>query len=542
MTTLTGTTRLLRLALRRDRVVLPVWLLGLTALLAAVVASVLGLYATEQERLQAATFAAGDIVTRAFNGPVAGGEPGSLVMLEAFGFVGVLVALMAAQTVVRHTRAEEETGRAELLGAGVVGRHARLTAALVVGGGAALTFGVAAAVVLAVNGLPGRGAVLTGAGFAGVGLVFTGVAAVTAQVAQQARSANAWAGAVLGLAFLLRAVGDAAGRVTEEGDALVSAWPSWLSPLGWGQQVRPFAAGHVGPLVLLAATAVLLAVAAYALTDHRDVGQGMLAVRSGPARAAIGLLRPVGLAWRQQRGVLLAWLIALTVLGAAFGAVGDSTADIGEMSEQFASMLEAFGGGSLVDGYFAFLLRLLGILTAGYTIQALTRLRTEEAAGRLEPLLAAAVPRSRWLLAHVAIAAAGTVVVLLAAGIATGVAYGLVAGDLAGGVGGPLAAASVQIPAALALGAAVVVVFAVRPRWTAAFGWAALTFSFVVGQFGEVLELPQMVANLSPFVHPPLLPAADLDVLPLVVLAAAAAVLTGSAVVAFRRRDLVTAA
>ena len=41
---------------------------------------------------------------------------------------------MAILLVVRHTRAEEETGRAELVGAGVVGRHAPLAAALITAG------------------------------------------------------------------------------------------------------------------------------------------------------------------------------------------------------------------------------------------------------------------------------------------------------------------------------------------------------------------------------------------------------------------------
>jgi ABC-2 type transport system permease protein len=542
MTTLTGTRRLVRLALRRDRVVLPVWIVGLTGLLAAVVTSVLGLYASDRERSEAATFAANDTVTRAFNGPVAGSDPGSLVMSEAFVFVGVLVALMCAQAVVRHTRTEEETGRAELIGAGVVGRHARLTAALAVAFGAALLVGAAAGVVLTASGLPTRGSLLAGAAYAGVGVVFGGVAAVTAQVAEQARAANAWAGGVLGLAFLVRAIGDAAGHVASSGDAVVSAWPSWVSPLGWGQQVRPFAAGHLGPFALTVAAAALLAGIAYVLTDHRDVGQGMRSVRPGPARADTGLLRPLGLAWRQQRGVLLGWLVAMAILGAAFGAVGESTEDISEMSEQFAALLEQFGGGSLVDGYFAFLMRLVAILTAGYTVQALLRLRSEEAAGRLEPLLATAVARPRWLLAQVVLAAAGTAAVLLLAGAAAGVAYGLATGDLAGGVGGPLSAAAVQVPAALALGGGVVLVFGLQPRWTAPVAWGGLAFAFVVGQFGGVLDLPQAVINLSPFVHPPLLPAADLDVTPVVVLLLVAVALAAVGVAAFRRRDLVTAA
>jgi ABC-2 type transport system permease protein len=414
VTTLTGTRRLVRLALRRDRIVAPVWIGSLTVLISAIVGSVVALYATDAERLEAAALAAGNRIARVFDGPAAGTHPGSLGMVEAYGFMAILIGLFSAQLVVRHTRQDEETGRAELVGAGVVGRHARLAAALLVAFGANLVLGgLVTGALIVVNDLPVGGSVLAGGSFAGIGIAFAGVAAVTAQIAEQSRAANAWAGAAIGVAFIVRAIGDAAGRVADSGVEVISAWPSWLSPIGWGQQLRPYGDARPWLLVLFGVTGLVLAAVAFGLTDHRDVGSGMREVPAGPAEASPRLRSPLGLAWRQQRWVLAGWSFSLLVAGAAFGIVGEGADELVGTSEQFQEMLEQFGGGgALVDAYFAFLMRLIGIVAAGYTVQALLRLRTEEAAGRVEPLLATAVSRPRWMLSHAGIAVVGTVVVL----------------------------------------------------------------------------------------------------------------------------------
>ncbi|MFU8841183.1 MAG: anibiotic ABC transporter, partial [Nitriliruptoraceae bacterium] len=205
---LAGTGRLIRLALRRDRIVLTVWLVALLGLLVASVASIVALYGTEEARTQYAVVAATNVVARAFDGPMAGTSLGAIVMTEVFGFLALLTGIMSVQAVVRHTRLEEETGRAELVGAAVVGRDARLVAALVVVG-ADLLLGVLTAVTLVAAGLPLQGSVLAGTALALVGVSFAAVAAVAVQVAGTARGANAIGISAVGLAFLLRAVGDA---------------------------------------------------------------------------------------------------------------------------------------------------------------------------------------------------------------------------------------------------------------------------------------------------------------------------------------------
>src|SRR5690606_8058157 len=130
------------------------------------------------------------------------------------------------------TRLEEQTGRAELIRANVVGRDAPLTAALLV----AVLADIAAAIVvtaLAVgNGFALTGSLLVGAATGATGLAFAGVTAVTVQLSESSRTAAGWAGVVVGVAFALRGLGDMA----EVGGSALS----WTSPFGWASQTAPY--------------------------------------------------------------------------------------------------------------------------------------------------------------------------------------------------------------------------------------------------------------------------------------------------------------
>jgi ABC-2 type transport system permease protein len=230
------------------------------------------------------------------------------------------------------------------------------------------------------------------------------------------------------------------------------------------------------------------------------------------------------------------------VVGVAFGAVGESADDVAGISEQLEELIRQMAaGGELVDLYFALAMGLLGVAVAAFTVQALLRMRGEEAAGRLEPVLATAVPRRAWLASHVAVAAGGTVVLLAAMGAGGAAGYWAVTGDLGTGLGF-LAAALAQIPAVLALGGFVIAVFAVAPRWVTAVGWAAVAVSLVMGQLGAILELPQAVLNVSPFTHVPPVPAEPFAWTPVLILVGTAVALAAVGFVVFQRRDLDTSA
>ena len=224
---MTGLRMLVRLALRRDRVMIPAWVLGLGGAVLATSSSYAELYADEASRREVVATLGSTPATLALYGRIYADSVGGLVAWRLGGIALALAGLMSILIVVRHTRAEEETGRAELVGAGVVGRHAPLAAALLAATLASVALGSWSCSACVAAGLAFTGALALGAGFAAVGLVFGAVAAVTAQVVESARAASGLAIGVLGAAFALRAIGDAGPHAL-----------AWFSPLGWAQAMR----------------------------------------------------------------------------------------------------------------------------------------------------------------------------------------------------------------------------------------------------------------------------------------------------------------
>ncbi|WP_422733289.1 ABC transporter permease [Micromonospora sp. WMMD558] len=539
MSAYTGTGRLARLALRRDRIKLGIWVLGTPLLGVGLAGSVSGVYPDEPSRMQYAETAATSVVARAFNGPIVGVDLGAVVVAETYITLAVLAALVSTFAVVRHTRQNEETGRAELLGAAVVGRYALLTAALLVVVAANVASGVLLGLAFAATGLPLAGSLAAAGAVAGVGVAFTAVAAVTAQLSVTSRGANALAAATVGVAFLLRATGDVLGE--RDGLRVESAWPSWLSPLGWGNQVRAFGGERWWVLALPVALLVAGVAAAFALAGRRDLGAGLLAARRGPARAAAGLLSPTGLLWRLHRGALLGWAVAVVILGFSMGVAADEVNDMIAENPAAAEAIAALGGGTdLVDAFLAAMLGLFALTLGAYVVQALLRTRADESDGILEAVLATAVSRHRWLLTQIAGAVLGAVALMLLAGVSTGLGYGLVAGD---GLGHTLElgwAALLRLPALLVVAGVVTALLGLAPRWSVALSWAVLMAFLLLGQLGAVLDLPQAVLNLSPYTHVPSVPAVDLSVPPLAVLTGVGALLLTAGLAGFRHRDVPT--
>ncbi len=530
MSSLAGNGALVRLALRRDRVILVACIATLVVMVAAAASATVGLYPDVESRVQAGVAVNSMTSTLFMFGPIH--DETSLGALSTFkmGIIGaVAVAVLCLFLVVRHTRTEEETGRLELLGATVVGRQAPLTAALIVAAGTALATGLGMTIGLIAVDLPAAGSALTGLGSACLGLAFAAVAAVTVQLVRSGRAAAGLAGGVLGASYLLRAVGDASSA-----DGL--GWLSWLSPVGWWQQTRPFAGDRWWVLAPLVALALALTALAYALAARRDFASGILPDRPGPDAAAPALRTPLALAWRLQRGTFLAWAAAFAVVGLLVGALVGNVGDF-ITSPEIEDFITRLGGEKLLtDAYLSFELGMAGVLASAYGVQAAMRLRSEETALRVDPVLAGATGRVTWAWSHLAVSLGGTAVLLAIVGLGTGVVAAVQAGD-AGQIWRILGAALVQIPAAWLVVGIVAAAFGLAPRLIAV-GWVALAGFVLLGEIGPLFELDQAVMDLSPFAHVPRLPGGHFTVAPLLWLTAIAAALVGTAVVAFRRRDV----
>ena len=537
MSGFTGTIRLVRLALRRDRITLPAWILGMAAFLWATTAMFADNYAKHPELLRPDTMMVVENPGMRVLGLVTGPSVGGYTLHRDALTLAALAALMSVFAVVRHTRQAEELGRSELLGAGVVGRYASLAAAVTVALAANVVLAVLLGCSMILAGQPATGSMVAGASIALVGVAFTGVAAVTSQLASTTRGATGLAGAGLGAAFMLAAMGNMLGTVDSAALRVTSAWPAWLSPIGWGQQMRPFADNLWWPAALALLSTATLCWLAIALVARRDVGRGMLPERRGAAHASPALLSPAGLVWRLQRGVLVGWGIGLLGFGLVFGALSDQISGLeGAATEWYAT----FGGGAdLLGAYWASMMQMAGTAVAVYVVTLFLRLHHDEARGTLESVLATAVSRLRWLAAYAVNALVGALALLLVFAVAMGLIGGQVVGGTAALLGDLVGAAMVQLPAIGVLGAASVAAVMLLPRWSVALSWALVVGSIFVGpMFGPSLGLPTWLLDLSPFTHVPNAPAADISLAPVLGLALTAALLAVTGVLQLRRRNL----
>ncbi len=522
----TATGSLTRFDLRRDRLRIVVWIVAIVLLVVSTVASVKGLYPNRVELVKAAKASEDNAAAIIFNGPPQNLDTvGGQVAFQTGTYGLILMGLMSIFMLGRLTRGEEEAGRSELLRSLPIGPHALPTAAMITVAVMNVTAGALVALALLALGLPASGSVVFGLSFTLFGLLLTAITSVAAQITENTRVVYGIGGLVLGAAFVVRALGDI-------GDGTIS----WLSPIGWAQKTRPFAGEQWWPFLVIVGATGLFAALAIDLSRRRDLGAGLVQPRSGRAHASPALGRPLGLATRLQRASLIGWSTGLLLLAIAYGSITDSINEFVQDNETLTDIVAAQGHGTLVEQYLAMSFRILALVGAGFAIQSALRIRSEEASTHAEQILATPVSRVRFAVSHLVIAFAGTLVMLFLAGAAFGASDAAVTGDL-DAIWQSIAGALAYAPAVWVLIGLVMAAIGLAPGATL-FSWAFLGLCFVVGMFGQLLDLPTWVEDLSPFQHVPQYPAADLEVLPLVVLVSLAMVLTALGIAGFRHRDI----
>ncbi|HEY1275961.1 MAG TPA: hypothetical protein VGF25_13670 [Thermoleophilaceae bacterium] len=484
-------------------------------------------YPTHADRLRLAdSFGANEAVRMLY------GKPHDLLTTGGYvewrlGTVAIFAAVFGLLGAVRALRAEEETGRAELVLSGVIGRRSAFVAAMAAVAGGALVLWLALFLALVAGGLPGGGS-------AGLALaltlplpVFAGVGAVASQLAPSRRLAIGISVAVLVVAFLLRVVAD----TSDVG------WLRWVTPLGWAEELRPFTGWQPWVLVLpVLATALLLFVSERVMRT-RDIGSGLLPAHdTSPPRLRL-LSSPLALAARSEWGGLLAWMIGVGVSGLIMGVVADSVASAG-ISESVRDQVAKLGGGSIATptGYLGFAFLFFVLALSLFACMQMTATRREEADQRLETLFALPVGRRGWLLGRLLLAVGGGALIAFTGALL------MWAGAASQGVDVSLArmleAGLNCLPTALLFLGLAALAFAAVPHATAGIAYGLVSVAYVWETFGSIADAPRWLLDLSPFHHVGLVPAEPMRVTAAVIMVAIALVASAAAVRLFERRDL----
>jgi ABC-2 type transport system permease protein len=516
----TGVGSLIRLALRRDRVRLSVWIAILTLTMVYAPNAIKLAYPEEAQRLARVNL----LKTPAgmmLGGPMFGGNEtdlGAMMANELTLTLIVATSILSILTVIRHTRTEEESGAAELVLSSVVGRYARTYAALILVGGVNAILAVTMTVAMAATGFAVVDTAAMCLGVTGVAMLFGAVAAVTAQLWRQARTATGAAMAVLALAALVRGVGDV---INNSGSAL-----SWFSPIAWAQQMRPFVDLRWWPFALLVALTVGLMAAAAVLESRRQYDDGNIP-STGERPNAHPIKSVFGLHLTLQRGQTIGWGVGLLLGGLAFGSMTKSLLDAAKENELINRVLAAQG----TDGVYTTMTQFLAAAATAYVVGAVLRVFADEEKGLGEPVLAGAVSRWQWLLTAVASAVLGSAVLMFFAGLGNGLGAGITLGEPETILRLTLAGLAFAPAMAVVAGVAAFAV-AVRRPWI---GWLAVTFVVTSLYLGALLRLPQWLIDLSP-VGRTTVPT-DFPAVALTVMVVVAVVLTMLAGWIYRRRD-----
>jgi ABC-2 type transport system permease protein len=486
-------------------------------------------YPTISERLAFAHSFASNKGLRLFYG-----EPHDLLTIGGYtawrvgGTLAIFAAVFGLLAAVRALRTEEDTGRMELVLAGIVGRRTAYLAALTAIAAGVLLLWLGELAGFLIGGLPAGGSAYLALATVSVAPVFVGVGALTSQLAPTRRLALELGGAILALMFLLRVVADTAGG---------AGWLRWATPLGWAEELRPFTGVHPLVLLLPAACSVLMLALSARLAAGRDIGTGMLPARDSAAPRLELLSSPTAQALRSERTSLLVWTTGVGVFALILGGVSKSVSSAG-IPPGVQRELAKLGSGSVAtpSGYLAFVFIFFVLAVSLFACAQIGAARHEESEGRLETLLAQPVGRARWLGGRLALAGAGACAISLTAGALTWIGAASVGVNIA--LGRMLEAGANCLPVALLFLGIAALAYAIVPRAGAGIAYGLVTIAFLWQLVAALLGAPRWLVDLTPFAHVGLVPTQPFRVVAAAVMLAAAVACALVGMCIFRRRDL----
>ncbi len=530
-TQLAGYSHLLRLAWRRDRILVPSSVLGLVVLAVGSAQATLALYPTDEAASTGLAGVLSNPSVIALYGPVAAHTADALAVFKTLMMGAFLTAVLGFVVVRRHTRTEEDEGRLELLGAGVVGRWSALAAAVTLGTIAVVAASVLAGAGLASLGMDATGSIAFAVAWMAAGLAMVGVSAVVVQLASTTRGAAGLGFGVLGAMYALRAIADSADPGT------FTHGLGWLTPLGWAGRVEAYGANRTWLLLLGVLTLVGGTAVAVALLDRRDLGAGLIPARGGPARAGRMLTGPFPLVTKLARGTIIGWAVGVALGGVVVGSLLGSVADMVD-DPAIKDLLEKLGGstGTVEDVYLATEIHFVAVAVAAAGIALVLRLVGAERSGLGEVVLATPTSRLRWFGAHVALPVLLTTALMVLLGAVVGLVGPSVAPN-APSLGASVGATLAALPAIWVMTGVAAALAGAAPRF-APFAWGVLLVALMVTEVGPLTKLPSWVMDLSPFTHLSSLPGGSFEVVPAAVLTLIALALVLGGFLAYRRRDV----
>lgn len=332
---------------------------------------------------------------------------GAMYAQEMLLFCGLFAMVIAVLHMVGHTRKEEDLGLMELVRSFQIGRQANSLAATIEIVFINVLLGLFIAGIMMSFGtdtISAEGSFLFGASVGMSGIIGAGIALFMAQIMSTSSGATGSALGIIGLLYIVRA-----------GTDVSNVDLSMINPLGWTYLTYPFTENNWFPLILATIFSVIVVIIAFALEEARDMGAGYLPEREGRESAKKSLLSVRGLLIKINKGVIIGWLIAFVIMGAAYGSIYGDMQTFLESNEMMQQMFTQ-SGVSIEESFTSTIMMVMIGLVSILPIAIVNKLFSEERSLHLSQLYVTKVSRSQWYWTSIILATfAGVIGVLLAA-------------------------------------------------------------------------------------------------------------------------------
>ncbi|MDC3411940.1 ABC transporter permease [Terrihalobacillus insolitus] len=524
-----GTGHLSRLIIRRDRIRIPLWVIGICSFTFMVPIAFKELYGSQEKRdVMAQTMENPAMIAMVGPADLSNYNLGVMTAHQMLLLTAVVVGLMSVLLVTRHTRGDEENGRVEMIRSLPVRRISTLNAVLLVNASTniLLAFLVGLGLyALNIESMNIEGSLLYGASLGATGIFFVGITAVFGQLFESSRGVTGFSITVLLIAYIVRGIGDISNEVL-----------SWISPLGWVTKTGVYDENNWWPIVGLIGVSIILFIIANYLHAIRDLEAGILPSRPGRKSASVILQNPIGLEFRLQRTGMISWAIGMFAIGASYGSVLGDLDSFFAGNDMMKQLFTAKEGYSVTMQFVSMIMMVMAILATVPAVMAMNKLYGEEKKGRSEHLLGRVVSRTRLMGSFLIISVINGFVMLSLAAIGLWTASVSVMEEPYS-LGTVYGMGLIYYPAMLVMIGVAVLLIGYRPRITS-FIWLYVVYSFIVLYMGGLFQFSEWIGKLSPFGHIPQIPLEDMTWMPIIMLISIAAAVTVVGFIGYNRRDM----
>ena len=452
---------------------------------------------------------------------------GSMYSSYMMVYGAILMAVLNIFFVSRHTRGDEEAGRLEMLRSLSLGRLSNIASVIIVAFFANLIIGLITSFGLYFisSEMPLVSCLIYGCILFESGLLFAAITLAFAQITTSNRTLMGLSFFLLFAFYIVRAIGDN-----------YSETLSLLSPLGLILRTENFIHDKTWPLLILAGEILVFLLISLLLGMNRDLGVGFIQERQGRKHASPLLQGIYTFSLKLSLGYILLWILIIFAFAGMYGSVFGDLESYISSSDMMKQMFEIDGGKSITDQFIAMLMAIMSIISTIPVLSLVHRIIGEEKKFMSEEILVHSVSKYDYLGSYFFLSFALSILLPLASALGFW-AVGQYFLETVPSLEIFVKAATLYIPAILLMLGISTLFIGILPKITW-LNYLFLGFCFLSVYLGKIIDLPQVLEEISPFSHVVQYPLEEIQWETSFIMIGIFLVLSFLGFVSYRRRDL----